>query len=294
MEDIVYIYARYIMKYIRLGILVVLTFAAILIIASFMIPDGNEKVLEKLNAKGIVLHPLVLSYHDSLKVKLMTTGDSAKQPLLLIHGSPGDWGAWENIIANDSIRERFYIISVDRAGYGETTVPALSKLSDQADVIWQALEQINITQKITISGHSYGGAVVEQLIIDHPHSFAKVIFAAPTLGPELMAPRWYNKVANWALINAILPKDLKASNIEMMGLPESLKLNEQYLSKINIPIVYIQGLKDVLVPYETVDYFKLHKNTGVKYIIIKKMNHFIPWSHPYLITDSILDKLDKY
>ena len=76
----------------------------------------------------------------------------------------------------------------------------------------------------------------------------------------------------------------------MLGLPESLELNEAAVSSIQIPIIYIQGKKDVLVAHETVDYFKKLKPTGVKYVIIEDMNHFTPWSDPNLITDAILGK----
>ena len=81
----------------------------------------------------------------------------------------------------------------------------------------------------------------------------------------------------------------------MLGLPASLKQNESAIPSIEIPIVYIQGKKDVLVDHETVDYFHKLKPDGVKYVIIDDMNHFTPWSDPYLITDAILGKTkDNY
>ena len=81
----------------------------------------------------------------------------------------------------------------------------------------------------------------------------------------------------------------------MLGLPASLKNNEAAVSSIQIPIIYIQGMKDVLVDYETVDYFQGLKPDGVKYVIIEDMNHFTPWSDPYLINDAILGKTkDNY
>ena len=257
---------------------------------SFIIPDGEKKVLQHLHEKNIFPETEMISYQDSLLIKVVTIGDASKPALLLIHGSPGDWSAWENIILNDSVRESFYILSVDRAGFGATTVPALANLRDQAEVVWQVVLQLGISDSITIVGHSYGGAVVEQLLIDHANVFKQAIFVAPTLSPELMQPRWYNKVARWKPVNFIISKDLKASNIEMLGLPESLELNEDAISSIHTPIVYIQGKKDVLVDHETVDYFKRLKPNGVKYVIIDDMNHFTLWSDPYLINDAILGK----
>jgi len=262
-------------------------------IVSFM-PDSGSEVLERLNEAGIYPKSLKIDYKDGLQIGAMQIGDSTKPALLLIHGSPGDWSAWENVIANDSVREAFQIISIDRAGYGQTTVPAYTNLKDQANLVWYAMEQLNRTRDLIAVGHSYGGAVVEQLLIDHPKSFDLAVLVAPTLGPEQMAPRWYNKVASWSLINKIISNDLRSSNIEMMGLPESLRTNENMLKQIITPIIYIQGMEDVLVAHETVDYFKEHKPDGVKYVIIEDMNHFTPWTDPHLITDAILGRSGAY
>ena len=276
----------------RLGIILVVIVVIIMAIMSFIVPDGEDKVLQRLKENNIYPVSKLITYQDSMQVRVVTVGDSTKPALLLIHGSPGDWSAWENIIANDSIRAAFYILSIDRAGFGETTVPALVDLKEQANVVWQVMKNEFIADNITTAGHSYGGAVVEQLLIDHANAFNLAVFVAPTLSPELMQPRWYNKVARWKLVNKIISKDLKSSNIEMLGLPQSLEKNEDAIASISTPIIYIQGRKDVLVAHETVDYFHQLKPIGVKYIIIEDMNHFTPWSDPYLITDALLGKSD--
>jgi pimeloyl-ACP methyl ester carboxylesterase len=279
----------------KLGIVLVVFVATVVTIMSFVIPSGEKKVLKRLNELNIYPSTRFINFADSLKIKVTVVGDSTKPALLLIHGSPGDWSAWENIISNDSVRSMFYILAVDRAGYGGTTVPPLDNLREQAAVVWEVLSQMKIDSNITLAGHSYGGAVVEQLIIEHPENFNLGVLVAPTLSPDYMQPKWYNKVAKWSVIKLIISKDLKASNIEMLGLPASLKLNESLIPLIDIPLVYIQGNKDILVDPETVNYFSKLKPGGVQYVIIEDMNHFTPWSHPYLINDAILGKSkEKY
>ncbi len=255
----------------------------------YLVPDSKQTVLERLNEAGIYPESIKLNYKDNKSINIREVGNKNLPVLLLIHGSPGDWSAWENIITNERIRQSYYIIAIDRAGFGATPVPALPKLQDHADVVWSALEQLDISGGITIAAHSYGGAVAEQLLIDHPNAFIHAVLAAPTLSPDLAAPRWYNKFAKWKFINQLLSKDLKASNIEMLGLPESLQQNEAKIASIKTPITYIQGMEDVLVPFETVDYFKRVRPDGVKYIIREDMNHFIPWSDPDLINDALLE-----
>jgi len=276
-------------KLIKAGVILIILVIGLFIMLSFM-PGGERKVIKRLNDKDIYPSSRLLNYKDNQRINVTMVGDPSKTTLVLIHGSPGDWSAWENIIANDSIRTSYYILAIDRAGYGKTTVPALARLGSQANVVWQALVQLQRTNNIVMVGHSYGGAVIEQLLLDHPEASKRAILVAPTLSPELMKPRWYNKVAKWKAVNYIISKDLKSSNIEMLGLPNSLQLNEEHLNSIHTPIIYIQGKKDILVPHETVDYFKSRKPQGVNYIVVDDMNHFTPWSHPYLITNAILEK----
>ena len=75
----------------------------------------------------------------------------------------------------------------------------------------------------------------------------------------------------------------------MMGLPEALLSIERNLSNIETPIVYIQGKEDVLVPYQTMDYFSDKGPSQTEFIIKEDMDHFTPWSDPQLIIDAILE-----
>lgn len=254
-----------------------------------MVPDGEQEVKERLSLKHIEIEPFYSSYEDSFRIRSMVVGDTSKPKLVLIHGSPGDWSNWENVIQDSLIRKKYCIIVVDRAGFSKTSVPAQADLKEQARVIWSALSRWFPSSESIIVGHSYGGAVVEQILIDYPHHFSRAVMVAPTLSPAFQSPRWYNNFANFWLVNLALPGMMQASNIEMMGLPSGLKTNEPYLSAINVPIYYIQGKKDVLVPYQTMDYFAKYGPKQTKFIIDDEMNHFIPWSDPQLIIDAILD-----
>ena len=257
-----------------------------------MAPDGSAKVLARLESKDISYERFAIDYLGPFQVGGYTFGEATGQPLLLIHGSPGDWSAWENIIANDTILSSYYIIAIDRAGYGLTSVPAQAELANQSAAIWSVIERFGLGN-IVVVGHSYGGAVVEQLLVDDDSRFSLAVMVAATASPELMAPRWYNKIASWPIIRSILSADLKSSNIEMMGLPESLTAIEARLINIETPIVFIQGDEDILVPYETADYFSNVKPTGVDYILPEGVNHFIPWSEPYLITDVLIKHINN-
>jgi pimeloyl-ACP methyl ester carboxylesterase len=270
-------------------IISVLVLGTAVSVGVFMMPAGERKVLDRLAEIGVIPDELIVDFQEQYVVRAMVFGDSTKPKLVFVHGSPGDWSNWELIISDPMVRAQYCLVAVDRAGYGQTTVPPRASLTDQSEVIWRVLDTWLPTQGAIIVGHSYGGAVVEEMLLERPGYFHKAILAAPTLGPDMQAPRWYNNFAELSLVNAMLPQGMKSSNLEMMALPRELNQNEPRLKTIKSQIIYIQGGKDVLVPYETADYFAVYGPEHTEFIFEEKMNHFIPWSDPDLIISAILD-----
>ena len=62
-----------------------------------------------------------------------------------------------------------------------------------------------------------------------------------------------------------------------------------YWKNITQPVTVIQGMKDVLVRPENAAFAKemLINSKKLDFIIVDDMNHFVPWSHPQLITNAI-------
>jgi len=260
----------------------------IFISMKFIVQGGETKVIKKLDSLGVQIH------FDSLETELglaryARAGNGNGAKLILIHGSPGDWSAWVNVFANPEIIRDFDVIAIDRAGYGNTKVPPQEQLMKQAAIPIQIANQIWGDSSFIVVGHSYGGAVAEKLLIEYPKQIKGGVLVAPTIGPDYQAPKWYNKIAKWAIVNPFLPSMFQSSNIEMLALQEELKRNESRLGDIKSPIIFIHGKKDVLVPYATVNYFQEHVKENVKYVILDSMNHFVPWSNPELINNAILE-----
>ena len=275
------------------GISVSLSLLAILIIAGFLLmPEGSEDVLQRIDSSKIKFTRVEAFTPDSLVVGGYVFGDSSKRPLLLIHGSPGDWSAWVNTIVNDQILANYYVIAMDRPGYGLTNVPGQATLKAQSEAARILINQLRL-DRLVVVGHSYGGAVVEQLLVDHDDIFELAILVAPTVSPGHMEPRWYNKIADWSFVQPFLSKELHSSNLEMNGLPASLRAIEAQVASIQTAIVFLQGTDDVLVPFASVGYFKKVKPYGVEYFLYEGMNHFIPWTNPDLINDKLVEYTKK-
>ena len=255
----------------------------VLMISFQTVKGGDRKLKKQLIELGFNVAEEFVPFKNG-EIRVVKTGNPEGVDLIFIHGSPGDWTAWKDIVIDSSLQSIYNITIVDRPGYGKTTTKALPTLKDQAKAIKSVVNKLQLNNAILVS-HSYGGGVAEQLLIDYPSIWKYNVFISPTLSPKLQKVKWYNKVGR--RIKFMIPKDLKSSNIEMYGLKESLKCNENDIKEIKTPITFLHGKKDWLVPIETVDYFKKYSNGDVKYIIEPKESHFILWTKPELIIDEI-------
>ncbi len=226
---------------------------------------------------------------DTLFVK--STGNPDSTPVLLIHGSPGYWSDWENILADEYLRNHFHLISYDRPGYGSTTVPVTANLEVEANAALQIMETLahSDSTRFIVVGHSYGGPIVEELMLSHPEKIKKSVLVAALLNPAFHHPKWYNYLASFPLFKLLIPGPLRQSNKEMWSLDDELAANEKQLKDFDIETVFIQGEKDILVPFETAAFYQQYDTTHIKYILPKDLNHFTPWSHPHLIIEAIRD-----
>jgi len=249
--------------------------------------DAQEKTIKEMKELGVEASTFQVPFGDD-EINTVYVGNIRNPKLLLIHGSPGDWTGWSGFMTDSILLENFFMIALDRPGFGKTTLDAQKDLAVHGEAATAVMRQFGPNEQFIVVGHSYGGAVVGQLMVSVPEMIEKAVLAAPAISPDHQEARWYNKLARYGLIKAIIGKDMRSSNVEMLGLTESLKNIEEGFDSITVPHTFIHGERDILVPYETVDYWKSHKLSSVEYVLREKMNHFVPWSDPELIKNAIL------
>ncbi|RUT77657.1 alpha/beta fold hydrolase [Ancylomarina longa] len=252
----------------------------------------DRKVLLELQKNNIRTQSNFIPFKN-YKIHAIHIGDLKKPKILFIHGSPGVWFDFKNIFKDSLLRTKFCMISYDRPGYGLTNIPVQTSLKNQAQVAARVMDYFGASsEKFIVVGHSYGGAILEQSILDYPDKISNAIYVAPCLSPKYQKARWYNIIASGGLSKRLIPHDLSVSNMEMMALSENLEKNENRLCDINVSTFYIQGKKDVLVPYKTL-YYYLQFQKNVNYRLMNDVNHFIPWSNPEIMIQAILDQKMK-
>ena len=271
-------------------VLVALLIIALIAINVLFARYDEMKTVEKISAAGIQFEQAFVNYNGH-KVNAWCFGDKDNEKALMIHGSPGHWVDWVELYTDTNLLRDFCLIAYDRPGYGGTTVPANGSLKVQAGVAAAVMEHFCGTDTCySVAGHSYGGGVVEEVLIDHSEHVNAGIYVAGTLSPKDQPRKWYNYVAGFRPVQWVLPKAFVSSNIEMMILADELQKNKGLQETITTPIILIQGTADMLVPYKTVDYYRSIKPTGVNYVIVEGMNHFIPWTDPEIVIEAIRGK----
>ncbi len=225
---------------------------------------------------------------DIGEIHYVAIGDTSKPKVIFVHGSPGSWDNFARFLSNSELLESFRLISFDRPGYGKSNPgQPVRSLTDQAGVIEAILENENKSTSNILVGHSYGGPVIAKFAMDYPKHTQGVIFVAASVDPKLEETKWFQVPVHYKVFSWILPDMLYSSNEEIIALKNELKLMENDWDKIQIPVSIIQGTEDRLVPYENAEYLKTKLSNAVVQIIVKDINHFIPWEHPDLIEKEI-------
>lgn len=206
--------------------------------------------------------------------------------LLFVHGSPGDWKAWSYYLRAPELAGFANRIAIDRPGFGDSgRGVVLTDLRKQAALI---AGLIPTGQKAIVIGHSLGGPLAVWMAIDSPDKVCGVISIAGSLSSRYEEPRWYNLLADTALLDWAIPREMVWSNREMMALSGELGKLEAAASQLRIPVTVIQGAKDSLVDPKTVVEFE--KYAPAAWLKIKNLpneTHFVLWDKPQIIVETI-------
>lgn len=265
----------------------VIVFTATLILLHFADLSVDEKDIRSTFAQ-VDISPIykTLQYRD-YTIHYTVAGDTTKPAILLIHGSPGSWDNFLDLMADSALASSFMMIAPDRPGYGRT-VPdePVRDLAIQADIIAGILRKEQTTA--IVAGHSYGGSVAIQLAVDAPELVDALVLIAASVDPELEEMYWVQYVFDYRLFSWMLPGFLYASNEEILALEGELYELEGSWGRISVPVSIIQGGQDQLVPPANADYaIRKLENASVNALRPDSLDHFIPWTQPELIREEL-------
>ncbi|WP_432835838.1 alpha/beta fold hydrolase [Dactylosporangium sp. CA-092794] len=106
-------------------------------------------------------------------------GPESGPAVLLIHGNCSSSGFWEPLIRH--LPPHWRIVAPDLRGYGASPalgIDATRGLRDFADDVAPLLSDFP-DRPVTVVGHSMGGGVALQLLLDHPDRIGALVLEAP-------------------------------------------------------------------------------------------------------------------
>lgn len=113
----------------------------------------------------------------------------AGQPLVLIHGLGSSGADWEEQVPEFS--KAFKVIVPDLRGHGASARSGEYSVERFSQDTWQLLDHLRLERPLLL-GHSMGGAVAMQMVLDRPGQVPKLVLAntLASFRPETLAQRW--------------------------------------------------------------------------------------------------------
>ena len=236
-------------------------------------PDGPRPVLRSVPVLGRT-------------IQIAEMPGPGARPIVFVHGSPGSWTAWARYLDAPGLATMGARIALDRPGFGGSAAGGvMTDLRQQAQVLAAAMPA---GAPAILVGHSLGGPLIAWMAIDNPEKVCGAVMVAGSVAPDLEAPRWYNQLADTWLGQGVVPANMQASNREMMVLRTELQLLDQNWSRLQRPIIAIQGGRDSLVDPATADYLAQRAPARWTRIVRDdKADHFQLWTQPEAVIREI-------
>jgi len=252
-------------------------------------PDGE--ILNFLKQHHVSGEINSITFHRHRVVYLRTSiGEKKKDAFLFVHGSPGSIDAFLDYMVDTALLSHADLITYDRPGFGNSAFgKSMPSLSMQAETAIALMDSLGY-ERYWLAGHSYGGPIIVQAAMDHPHRIGGLCIVAGSVSPELEPRAPWRKWIDLPVIRQLLPTSMRVSNEELMPLKQDLTMIEDDWDKLKMPVSLIQGTKDVLVPFENLHYAeeKLTRSDTVLVKIFKDESHFILWTDKDVIVAEML------
>lgn len=232
-----------------------------------------------INFNGKKLHYVVMAKSDTLPL------------LLFVHGAPGAWYGYMNLMDDSLLQTKFKMISVDRLGYGKSNY-GKAELSTQMQAlsIKEVIEKENHTgKKVTLFGRSYGAPVAASLAIQYPSLVNKLFMISPVIDPEKEKFYWFSNLGTWKVVQWMLPAMLNVATAEKYAHVSQMKTMLPKWDKLYIPTVVITGENDQIADTANFSFAKKHlTHCDTTLVKVPGAGHLVTYERPGLIKKFLL------
>jgi pimeloyl-ACP methyl ester carboxylesterase len=225
------------------------------------------------------MHYAVMAKTDSLPL------------LVFVHGAPGAWYGYMNLMDDTLLQKKYKMISVDRIGYGKSDYgkPELST-ANQALSIKSIIEKENITnQKVILFGRSYGAPITALLAIDYPQMVDQLFMVSPVIDPSKEKFYWFSGAGKWKPIQWMLPELLNVATAEKYAHVKEMEMMLPKWKDLSVPTVVVSGEADQIADTANFSFAKKHiTNCPSKMMMLKNTGHLVTYEHPEVFKELLL------
>lgn len=261
---------------------------------TFRTPD--RKWPGKLQEKGQWLAPRfsdIEAPEIGRRVHAVSLGASDSLPVVvLLHGSPGSSNAFLPLLADTALSREARLISLDRPGFGYTSGfgRAEGSMAAQAKAIRAVLDSLAPGRRVVLVGHSLGGPIITRFAMDYPERTAALMIVAGNLDPALEPKPWWQGMVDKPPVRWLLPRTFVTSNREIIPQRQELREILPRWAEVRCPVYIVHAEDDRLVPVGNAGFArdKLVNAAKVDLNILPKGDHFILWTRPELMRETLL------
>lgn len=225
------------------------------------------------------VHYAVMAQNDSLPL------------LVFVHGAPGAWYGYMNLMDDTILQKKFKMIAVDRLGYGKSGYgEAETSTSLQALSIKAIIEKENITHgKVTLIGRSYGAPITAWLAIHYPQQVDKLFMISPVIDPDKEKFYWFSNAGKWAPVQWLLPELLNVATAEKFAHVSEMEKMRSEWKNLYVPTVVVSGETDRIADTANFSFAKRNLvNCDTTMLMLKNTGHLVTYERPQVIKDLLL------
>lgn len=139
---------------------------------------------------------------DGVRLHLRQTGPAHGSAILVLHGAASNLEEPHLALGDTFSGER--VLWLDRPGLGWSERPAGPWSPErEAKLIARLLETLEVGP-VTVSGHSWGGAIALRLAMDYPDRVDSVVLIAPALSAWIGDAAWFNAASFWPILGPLI------------------------------------------------------------------------------------------
>ena len=240
---------------------------------------SDTKAIEEFKKTGVSFHVQTVTIGQH-RLHYVCAGNDSLPTIFFIHGSPGSWDAFKQYLDDSTLLKHFYMVSVDRPGFGYSEFGLAQHLDTQINILSPLLQELKKNKPLYLVGHSLGGPVAVKLAAANLSIVNGLVLLAGSVDPSEEAAESWRSILHAAPLRFFIPGAMQQSNDELLYFKKEVLEIPAALDSITCPVIIVHGTKDPFVPYNNALFAQkqLRHASSVELVTLEEANHFIPWT----------------